>query len=127
MSDDLSSGPVELVVGPAESGWRLDSFLAERFPSHSRGLIRKAITHGGVKVDGRGTKPAYRLKPGQRISFMVPDLPRQAPLPENIPLEIIYVDDWMAAVNKAPGMVVHPARGHWSGTLASALVYHFGP
>lgn len=126
MSDDLSSAPVEFEVGPAEAGWRLDVFLAERFPSHSRGLIRKSITHGGVKVDGRGAKPAYRLKPGQRVLFMVPELPRQAPRAENIPLDILYVDDWMAAVNKPPGMVVHPARGHWSGTLASALVYHFG-
>jgi 23S rRNA pseudouridine1911/1915/1917 synthase len=125
-ADDLSTEPVEFLVGQPESGWRLDVFLAERFPSHSRALVRKAITHGGVKVDGRGSKPAYRLKPGQRVSFVVPPLPRQAPLPEDIPLEILYVDEWMAAVNKPPGMVVHPARGHWSGTLASALVHHFG-
>jgi 23S rRNA pseudouridine1911/1915/1917 synthase len=126
MSDDISSTPVELIVAAAESGWRLDVLLAEHFPSHSRALIRRAITHGGALVDGRGAKPAYRLKPGQRVSFVVPELPRQAPRPENIPLEVLYVDDWMAAINKPPGMVVHPARGHWSGTLASALVYHFG-
>lgn len=126
MSDEISSAPVELVVGQEESGWRLDVFLAERFPSHSRSLIRRSITHGGVQVDGRGAKPAYRLKPGQRVTFVVPELPRQSPRAENIPLEVLYVDDWMAAVNKPPGMVVHPARGHWSGTLASALVYHFG-
>jgi 23S rRNA pseudouridine1911/1915/1917 synthase len=126
MSDSPLTTPVELTVGDAESGWRLDVFLAERFTSHSRALIRKAITHGGVLVDGRRAKPAYRLKPGQRVSFVVPELPRQAPRAENIPLEVLYVDDWMAAINKPPGMVVHPARGHWSGTLASALVYHFG-
>ena len=56
-----------------------------------------------------------------------PSIPRQTPRPENIPLEILYEDEYVVVVNKPPGMVVHPARGHWSGTLASALQFHFGP
>jgi 23S rRNA pseudouridine1911/1915/1917 synthase len=82
---------------------------------------------GGVKIDGCGGKPAYRLKPGQQVSITLPELPRESPRPEDIPLDILYEDDAVVVVNKPPGMVVHPARGHWSGTLAGALQFHFGP
>ena len=122
----LSSEPVELVVGPSEAGWRLDSFLAHHFPSYSRVHLRRVITAGGVRVDGRGGKPSYRLKVGQRVCIVLPEIPREAPRPEAIPLDLLYDDDWVAVVNKQPAMVVHPARGHWSGTLTAALEFHFG-
>ena len=123
----LSSQPVELTVEAAEVGHRLDAFLASHFPDYSRVHLRRVIAAGGVQVDGRGGKPAYRLKPGQRVVLVLPEIPRQAPRPENIPLEVLYQDEHLVVVNKPPGMVVHPARGHWSGTLASALQFHFGP
>lgn len=123
----LSLQPVELTVGGAEAGGRLDAFLASRFPDYSRVHLRRVISAGGVKVDGRGGKPAYRLKQGQRVSIALPEIPRQSPRPENIPLDVLYEDEHLAVVNKPPGMVVHPARGHWSGTLASALQFRFGP
>lgn len=122
----LPSEPVELIVLPEQEGWRLDVFLAHHFPQYSRVHLRRVITAGGVTVGDRGGKPAYRLIAGQRVRVVLPEIPREAPQPENIPLEILYEDDWLVAVNKPPGMVVHPARGHWSGTLASALQYHFG-
>ncbi|MCS7238494.1 MAG: RluA family pseudouridine synthase [Thermoguttaceae bacterium] len=122
----LSEQPVELRVGPAEVGWRLDQFLVYHFPQYTRAHLRRIITAGGVRVDDRGCKPAYRLKLGQRVSVVLPEIPRQSPKPENIPLEILYEDEWLAVINKPPGMVVHPSRGHWSGTIAGALVYHFG-
>jgi 23S rRNA pseudouridine1911/1915/1917 synthase len=123
----LSDEPIELVVGQAEADQRLDTFLAIHFTDYSRGHLRRVITAGGAQVDGRGSKPAYRLHPGQRVRIVLPEIPRQSPRPENIPLDILYEDDDLLAVNKPPGMVVHPARGHWSGTLASALQFHFGP
>jgi 23S rRNA pseudouridine1911/1915/1917 synthase len=122
----LSDEPVELCVDAAEAGCRLDAFLASRLPDYSRVHLRRVIMAGGVKVDGRGGKPAYRLKPNQSVSFVLPDIPRQTPRPENIPLDVLYEDDDLVVVNKPPGMVVHPARGHWSGTLASALQFRFG-
>jgi len=122
----LSSEPVELVVEPSEAGWRLDAFLAHHFLQYSRVHLRRVITAGGVKINGKGAKPAYRLIAGQRVAIVLPEIPREAPHPENIPLEVLYQDDWVVVVNKPPGMVVHPARGHWSGTLAGALQYHFG-
>jgi 23S rRNA pseudouridine1911/1915/1917 synthase len=66
------------------------------------------------------------LLAGQRVTLHLPETARQCPKPEPIPLEILYQDDWMAVINKPPGMVVHPARGHWTGTLASAVQYHLG-
>jgi 23S rRNA pseudouridine1911/1915/1917 synthase len=116
-----------LTVEAAEAGHRLDAVLASRFPEYSRVHLRRIISAGGVRVDDRGGKPAYRLKAGQRIVLTLPEIPREAPRPENIPLDILYEDEDVVVVNKPPGMVVHPARGHWSGTLASALQFHFGP
>jgi len=126
MSSSELSEPVTLIVGPGESGWRLDVFLAHHFTDYSRVHLRRAISAGAATIDGRGGKPSYRLKPGQRVEFHLPEIPREGPAPENIPLDILYQDDDLIVVNKPPGMVVHPARGHWSGTLASALQYHFG-
>lgn len=117
--------PVELIVSASEAGWRLDVFLAHHFPQYSRVHLRRVITAGGVSVDQRGGKPSYRLNAGQRVRLVLPEIPRAAPRPENLPIEVLYEDDWLAAVNKPAGMVVHPARGHWSGTLASAVQYRF--
>ncbi len=99
--------------------------LAAQFPIYSRVHLRKVINAGGVQVDGKRTKAAHRLRAGERIRIVLPDLPREGPIPEDIPLSVLYEDDQIAVVDKPPGMVVHPARGHWSGTLTSALAFHF--
>jgi 23S rRNA pseudouridine1911/1915/1917 synthase len=117
--------PIELVVGPDSDGQRLDAFLARELPRHSRVQLRKVIGAGGVKVNGQGTKVAYRLSAGDKIVIVLPPMNTAGPHPEEIPLDILYEDEHIIAVNKPPGMVVHPARGHWSGTLASALSFHF--
>ena len=122
MSADL---PLEFLIGPEDAGTRLDAYLARTLPKFSRVQLRKVIGAGGVKVNGQGTKVAYRLTPGERVSVVLPPMNTAGPHPENIPLDILYEDEHIIAVNKPPGMVVHPARGHWSGTLASALSFHF--
>jgi len=119
--------PVELTVEETEVDHRLDAFLASRFTDYSRVHLRRVISAGGVSVDGHGSKPSYRLKVGQRVSILLPEIPRETPRPEDIPIDVLYEDEHVVVVNKPPGMVVHPARGHWSGTLASALQFHFGP
>ena len=101
--------------------------LSLHFHDYSRGHLRRVISAGGVQIDEHGGKPAYRVRAGQRVRIVLPEIPRQAPRPEEIPLEILFEDEDLVVVNKPPGMVVHPARGHWSGTLASALQFHFGP
>jgi len=114
------------VVTDAESGWRLDLFLAAKFPQYSRVLLRKAIqAEEGVDVDGKHGKPSFRLKPGSIVSFRLVEPPRESPIPEEIPLDVLYEDDDLAVVNKPADMVVHPSRGHWAGTLVGALAFHF--
>ena len=124
-SEPSAGRPFELVVGPDSAGQRLDAFLAHELPKYSRVQLRKVIGAGGVKVNGQGTKVAYRLFEGDQISIVLPPMNTAGPHPEEIPLDILYEDEHIIAVNKPPGMVVHPARGHWSGTLASALSFHF--
>jgi len=125
LPDELSPEPVEVTVSPEDEGVRLDAFLARLFPLHSRAKLRRVIDAGGVQVDGKRTKVAYRLVPGQKVLAMLPDLPQEGPEPEDIPLDVLFEDEHLAAINKPPAMVVHPAKGHWSGTLTAALAYRF--
>jgi 23S rRNA pseudouridine1911/1915/1917 synthase len=87
--------------------------------------LRRVINAAAVKVNGARTKASYHVRGGDRVSIFLPPLEREGPRPEAIPLSILYEDEHLAAINKPPGMVVHPARGHWSGTLTSALAHHF--
>jgi 23S rRNA pseudouridine1911/1915/1917 synthase len=122
---ELSSEPIELIVSAEQAGLRLDQFLAQSFPDYSRVLLRKVINAAAARVDGQRTKAAHHLKAGERVTISLPELPCPRPQAENIPLRILYEDEHLVAIDKPPGMVVHPAKGHWSGTLASALAYHF--
>ncbi len=122
---ELPVEPVELVVDDNQSGLRLDVFLANHFPTHSRVKLRRAITAGGVEVDGHRAKPAYRLRVNERVTVVLPNVPVECRQPEDIPLEVLYEDEAIVAINKPAAMVVHPSKGHWSGTLTAALAFHF--
>lgn len=122
---DPLAEPQLLVVPPEESGKRLDVFLAERYPYHSRMSLRRAISAGGVLVNGRQVRPACKLQSGKQVSVRLPEQQPEGPIPEAIPLDILFEDPHFAVINKPPGMVVHPARGHWKGTLTAALAHHF--
>ena len=119
------NGHVELSIRDDQAGMRLDWVLVQSLPAYSRVQIRRGITAGDVKVDGINAKPAYRLQSGQRVVCRLSEQRPTAPVPEDIPLDVLYEDDVMAVINKPAGMVVHPARGHWQGTLVSALAYRF--
>lgn len=112
------------VVEPVDTGTRLDVFLAARFPDRSRSFLARAIDKGGVRVDGVQARGSLKVKAGSLVCFTVPAPPRTGPVAEEIPLEFLHLDEAMAAVNKPPGMVVHPAKGNWKGTLAGALKWH---
>ena len=124
-SDELSADPIEVVVDESQAGARLDWFLAQQFSGCSRVLLRKVINAAGVTVDGKRVKAAHRLHGGERISIVMPPLEREGSRPEDIPLDILYEDAAIAVINKPPAMVVHPAKGHWAGTLTAALQFHF--
>ena len=125
-NSDSAAEKVQFTVESEEdNSKRLDLFLSERIQSISRVKIRRAITAGDVLVDGDRAKPSYKLKLGQKVSIVVPEVELDLPEPENIPLDILFEDEFMVAVNKPPFMVVHPSKGHWSGTLTAALAFHF--
>jgi len=115
----------ELSVGPGQAGVRLDQFLAACVEEMSRSRITRSIQQGEVTVNGVPRKPSYRLAEGDRVATRFSETVAEGPQPENIPLDLIYEDEAMVVVNKPSDMVVHPSRGHWNGTLASALCYHF--
>jgi len=116
----------DMVVTEEYSGKRVDLVLALVLDSYSRVFLRRIVMEDKVCVDGRPVKPAFKVFTGHKITVnLLPPPPKDGPIPENIPLDIIYEDDCLAIVNKGAGMVVHPAKGHWSGTLTAALAYHF--
>jgi 23S rRNA pseudouridine1911/1915/1917 synthase len=116
---------VDLKVKRPMDGKRLDQYLVDRFPAYSRSIIQKIIDADAVTVNAHDVKPSYTVKRGDHIRIWLPELNDDAPEPEPIPLDIIYEDEFFLVVNKPPGMVVHPAKGHWRGTLVNALHYHF--
>lgn len=123
--NDASALPLEVLVPLEQAGARLDVFLAQAFPQVSRVAFRRAINAATIRIDGARAKASQRLRGGERISIKLPKSTGERPRAENIPLDILYEDDDLAVVNKPPGMVVHPAKGHWAGTLTSALQFHF--
>jgi len=103
---------------------RVDLYLRDRLPDYSRAMLQKLVKAGSVMVNGRPAKSSTSLRSGDTVTVTLPRLSPQEALPENIPLEIIHEDEQFIAVNKQAGLIVHPARGHWNGTLINALLWH---
>jgi 23S rRNA pseudouridine1911/1915/1917 synthase len=116
---------VELTAKCRTEGTRLDQYLVGSFADLSRSAVQRVIDEGGVTVNGKPTKPSYKVRHGDFIRIVPPPPSHPLPAPEDIPLDVLYEDDWLAVVNKPPDMVVHPAKGHWSGTLVNALRFRF--
>jgi len=111
---------------PGQTILRIDKFLADRLMNASRTRIQDAANAGNILVNNNPVKPNYKIKPGDIVQIVLPTPPRDVELiPENIPLNIVYEDDDVLVVNKAAGMVVHPAHGNYTGTLVNALMWHF--
>ena len=107
-------------------GTRIDVFLAENMEDLSRSGVQKLIDEGLITLNGGKTKANYKLREKDIIDVTVPEAKEVEILPENIPLDILYEDADVIVVNKPQGMVVHPAPGHFSGTLVNALMFHCG-
>lgn len=120
----MSSKIIIKNVEPEYNGQRIDKFLSETLPEYSRSFIQKVVKDGGVLVDEKCVKSNYKLSAGQILKLNVPELVEPDIIPEDIPLDILYEDDDIIVVNKPKGMVVHPAAGHYTGTLVNALMYH---
>jgi 23S rRNA pseudouridine1911/1915/1917 synthase len=117
---------IRLVVGDDQAGTRLDALLAHAFPQRSRVGLRQLINAAVVQVNDHRCKAAYRVRGGDVITLQFPSEAPEGPEPEDIPLDVLYEDDRIAVVNKPHGMVVHPSKGHWRGTLTAALAHRFG-
>jgi 23S rRNA pseudouridine1911/1915/1917 synthase len=109
-----------------DAGRRLDMFLAEHVPGLSRTRIQELIREGRVRVDGQPAKAAHRVSVGESLEIEIAPRPAPVAQPEDLPLELLYVDDDFVVVNKPAGMVVHAGAGHARGTLVNALLHRLG-
>jgi 23S rRNA pseudouridine1911/1915/1917 synthase len=112
------------MASQSEAGLRLDLFVAARLPALSRSQIQRLIRSGHVQVDGKPGKASWPMRPGARVELTIPPPEDAQPLPENLPLAILFDDADITVLDKPAGMVVHPAAGHRTGTLVNALLHH---
>jgi 23S rRNA pseudouridine1911/1915/1917 synthase len=113
-----------IVITPDSANQRIDKFLSSHDSSLSRSFIQRLIDNGSITVNEKTVKSSYKLKEGDEIKIVFPELEPSAVKPEPIPLDVVYEDESVIVINKPAGMVVHPAVGNYSGTLVNALLYH---
>ena len=120
--------PSSLIFHPSslDRGKRLDAFLAENIAGRSRSRLQRLIDDGDVLVNQTTAKPSYKLRENDEIDVDLTEVPAARFEPEDIPLDIVFEDEYLAVINKPAGMVVHPGAGVSTGTLANAIAYHFG-
>lgn len=117
-----------LVVEKGHILLRIDKYLVNRLANISRNRIQTAAEAGSILVNSKPVKSNYRIKPNDVISIVLSHPPREIELyPDDIPLDIVYEDEWLLVINKSPGLVVHPAFGHYRGTLVNAVLHHLYP
>jgi 23S rRNA pseudouridine1911/1915/1917 synthase len=120
--DEAEPELVSLTIG--DGGERLDKWLAAQLPDRSRAEVQRWIEAGLVTRRGRALKASYRLTEGETIDVLIPAPENYEAEPEDIPLDILYEDADVLVIDKPAGMVVHPAAGHWRGTLVNAVLFH---
>lgn len=120
--DEDSDDIIEL--NSEEEGERIDKYLSETLTDYSRSYLKNLIDEGRVQVAGKIVKGSFKVYNGAAITVNLPPVKDVKILPEDIPLDILYEDEDVILVNKPKGMVVHPAAGHYTGTLVNALMFH---
>ncbi|WP_440322573.1 RluA family pseudouridine synthase [Laedolimicola sp.] len=118
------NGLQRLTVSPEDAGVRIDKYLAEQLPDITRSYLQKLLKDGSVQMNGKPVKASTKTAAGAVIALTIPEPEEPEILPENIPLDILYEDSDVILINKPKNMVVHPAAGHYTGTLVNALMYH---
>lgn len=125
MTANSDSSTLSFQVSEAHVGTRLDAYLAAQIDGWSRARLQRLIEAGDVLVNGKIAKPSYRVSTSDEVEVELTPAPASNFTPEDIPLDIVFEDDHVIVINKPAGLVVHPAAGINSGTLANALAYHF--
>ena len=118
------NGLQRLTVSPEDAGVRIDKYLAEQLPDITRSYLQKLLKDGSVQMNGKPVNASTKTAVGAVIALTIPEPEEPEILPENIPLDILYEDSDVILINKPKNMVVHPAAGHYTGTLVNALMYH---
>lgn len=108
-----------------ENNIRIDSYLAKKCDNLSRAYISSLIQEGKVLYNSKPCKPSEKIIPGSLIEMDIPEPEESKAIPQDIDLDVVFEDEWLAIINKPQGMVVHPAAGHKNGTLVNALLYRF--
>ncbi|MEP6946473.1 MAG: RluA family pseudouridine synthase [Acidobacteriota bacterium] len=108
-----------------DAGTRLDAFLADNIDGWSRSRLQRLVENEDVLVNDKAVKSSYKLREGDVVEADLIEAPVARFEPEDIPLDIVYEDEYLAVINKPSGMVVHPGAGVQSGTLANAIAFHF--
>lgn len=116
----------KFIVGPDDSGKRLDVFLTGRLPELTRSGVKRLLEEGRVAINGKPAKAGHKVRAGESVSAALPQKAPDTTAPEDISLEILYSDDDIIVVNKPYGLAVHPGAGRHSGTLVNALLFHAG-
>jgi 23S rRNA pseudouridine1911/1915/1917 synthase len=117
-------GEVELSLPADHAGLRIDVSLTQLLPQLSRNFVRHLLNDGAILVNGKTAKPSSKVRGGELVSVEIPEPEVIEAFPENIPLNVIFEDSHIIAVNKPPGMVAHPSSGHTTGSLVNALLFH---
>lgn len=112
------------LVDETDAGKRLDLFIASRISVCSRALAASLIRSGTIRVQGESKKPGYKVRIGDTVYGQIPSPTPVSYLPEPIEIHILHEDEHLIVINKQPGIVVHPAPGHYTGTLVNGLLYH---
>ena len=122
--DDEEVGDNEIIIASDKEDERIDVFISGKLEDMSRNSVQKLIADGRVTVNKKTVKSNYKIRINDEIKIIVPEPELLDVAAENIEVEIVYEDDDLAVINKTQGMVVHPAPGHYSGTLVNGLMYH---
>jgi 23S rRNA pseudouridine1911/1915/1917 synthase len=123
-SDNEFSEPDTLMPEVAERGLRLDRFLAGRYPALSRSYLQRVLAGEGVTVDGVVRQQTFKVTPGQVVAITFPESEETELVPEPLDLDIVFENEHVLVLEKPAGMVVHPAPGHFTGTLVNGLVHY---
>ena len=114
----------EYIVPEESSGLRIDKFLNESCPNYTRSFLQKLLKSELVEVNGKPVKSSYKTAAGDTVTFEVPEAVEAKITAQEMPLDILYEDEDVILINKPKGMVVHPAAGHYEGTLVNGLMHH---
>ena len=123
----IAKEPIEFIITPVQSGNRIDKLLALINPEYSRSYVKKLILQGGLYINSKNIKdPAFKVSSYQKIKIVIPLIKELQLEAQNIPLDILYEDEFIIVINKKAGMVVHPGPGNDKDTLVNALLHHCG-